>query len=97
MQVKVAYAVKQVRVGRWPNQYNALCTNVKKINMRVGWTIRSTKTESSVQRINSRATNACLLQWEKQYCKLGVSSTLKTPPNEKLSHLQRRALVQVLV
>jgi hypothetical protein len=68
---KVAYAVKQVRVGRWPNQYNALCTNVKKINMRVGWTIRSTKTESSAQRINSRATNACLLQWEKQYCKLG--------------------------
>jgi hypothetical protein len=24
----------------------------------------------------------------------GVSSTLKTPPNEKLSYLQRRALVQ---
>jgi hypothetical protein len=24
----------------------------------------------------------------------GVSSTLETPPNEKLSYLQRRALVQ---
>jgi hypothetical protein len=27
----------------------------------------------------------------------GVSSTLKTPPNEKLSYLQRRALVQDVV
>jgi hypothetical protein len=70
----------------------------RKINMRVGWTIRSKKRiESSVQRINSRANNACLLQWEKQYWQAAVSSTLKTPPNENLSYLQRRALVQDVV